>query len=337
MSEAQNWNITIDTFRGGYLESQSAVRAVVVDGNGQILMQAGDPSAPVFWRSTAKFVQALSLFSSGAIDRFSLEPQELALACGSHSGGKQHVAVAKRMLEKISASVDDLHCGPHVPLGPEEAAELAAEHLLPTKLHNNCSGKHAGMLASCRAHGFPLTDYHRNHHPLQQEILAHLSSVSGVRPEHIQTAVDGCGAVVFRTPMVGLARAYARLVGDTLPDQAAGRTILAAIGQHPELVAGPGRLCTELMSVTRGRLVAKVGADGVYALGTAQSDLGPSALAIKIADGSMRSVNAAVCKVAAALGWLQPGEFEQLHRHYHQPIFNHQKELVGDIRVAIDD
>jgi L-asparaginase II len=339
VNEPNKWNIIIDTLRGGYVESQSRVRAVLVDAQGQILMQAGDPRAPTFWRSTAKFVQALSLFSSGAVSRFSFGDRELALACASHSGGPAHVALAQSMLDRISATVHDLHCGPHTPLGTEEAKQLAAEQRTPTKLHNNCSGKHAAMLASCRAHGFPLSDYNRHHHPLQQEILSHLAHVSETPPENIQLAVDGCGAVVFRTPLVGLALSYARFFSGTLPEphREAGQRLKTAILAHPELVAGPGRLCTDLMQVSMGKLIAKVGADGVYALGGELPDSGPCGLAVKIEDGNQRLIGPLVCKLAAALGFLNDSQFQKLRSHTYYPIVNHQKELVGDVRVRIDD
>jgi len=338
VSEINQWKITIDTRRGGYLESFSRVRAVVVDVAGRVVMQAGDCEEPVFWRSTAKFVQALSLFRSGAMERFGFTDRELALACGSHSGGDEHVALAHSMLDRIGLTVDDLHCGPHTPLGAEEAKRLAGETRPPTKLHNNCSGKHAAMLAACRARGWPLLDYNRHHHPLQQEILAHLSTVSGVDSRHIQLAVDGCGAVVFRTPLIGLARAYARLAGDALPapHQAAGRRIRGAIAAAPELIAGPGRLCTDLMQVSSHNLIAKIGADGVYGLAAVQTSNGPCGLAIKIEDGNMRLLGPLVCQLAAALGWIDGEQLGKLRSHWHQPIINHQKELVGDVHVSID-
>ena len=339
MNEIMNWKITIDTLRGGYLESQSRVRAVVVDARGLLVMKAGDFEQPVFWRSTAKFVQALSLLTSGAMERFGYTDRELALACGSHSGSDEHATIAKGMLERIGATIDDLHCAPHTPLGPEEAKRLQAEKRQPTKLHNNCSGKHAAMLAACRARGWPLKDYNRHHHPLQQEILAHLSMVSGIDPQHIQQAVDGCGVVVFRTPLIGLAQAYARLAGDALPEpyQQAGRRIRAAIAAAPELIAGPGRLCTDLMQVSNHNLIAKIGADGVYCLATVNSANGPCGLALKIEDGNMRLLSPLVCKVASALGWLDGGPLQRIHSHWHMPLINHQKELVGDIHVTIDD
>jgi L-asparaginase II len=336
--------VWIDTLRGGLVESVSRVRALLLGfdqaGAETTLFQSGDASEPVFWRSTAKFIQALSLFHSGAAQKFALTDDELALACASHSGGDGHVQKVAALLAKIDARIDDLHCGPHVPLGPAEARALASRSVedgnQPTRLHNNCSGKHAGMLAACRARGWPLADYHRLHHPLQQEILRHVSEVSAIPVEQIGTAVDGCGAVVFRTPLDGLARAFQRLVAQALPEphREAGRRLLAAMRAAPEMVAGPGRLCTNLLRVTAGRVVGKIGADGVYTLGS-QRD-GGVGLAIKIEDGSGRAVESVLCHLAAHLGLLSPDEFQALRTHWELLLYNHQKELVGEVKVRVD-
>lgn len=331
--------IWVETLRGGLVESISSVRAMVLGpaqgGREATLFHSGDPKQPVFWRSTAKFIQALSLFASGAVERFAMTDVEIALACASHSGADAHVGQVAGFLQRIGASVDDLHCGPHPPLGAAEAKALAALGQTPTRLHNNCSGKHAGMLAACRARGWPMADYNRLHHPLQQEILRHLGEVSGVPLSQIQTAVDGCGAVVFRTPLYALARAYRRLVTGALPEphREAGRRILRALRAAPEMIAGAGRLCTNLLQVTGGRLVGKVGAEGVYSLGS-ECD-GGRGLAIKIEDGNSKLAETVTCHLAAHLGLLSSDEFLALRSHWEMPIFNHQRELVGEVRVRI--
>lgn len=334
-------SLWVETLRGGLVESVSRVRAVALgpgqDGPETVLYQSGNPAEPIFWRSAAKFIQALSLVESGAADMFGLTDAELALACASHSGSDAHVEGVRRMLEKIGARPEDLHCAPHVPLGPPEAKQLAARGpgpaSEPTRLHNNCSGKHTGMLAVCRVRGWPFADYNRLHHPLQQEILRHLSEVSDVPVEQIGTAVDGCGAVVFRTPLPAMARAYRRLLAGALPapHQAAGQRLLQAMRVAPQMVAGIGRLCTRLIEVSGGRLVPKIGADGVYGLGM---DKGSGyGLALKIEDGSGRIVEAVLCHLAAHLGWLSPEQLETLRPHWDLPIYNHQREQVGDVRV----
>lgn len=330
-------SVFVETLRGGHVESVSRVRAIVlpVDAGPDTapIFASGDTAAPVFWRSAAKFIQALSLFHSGALERFAFSRDELALACASHSGGDAHVAVAAGMLAKLGLSPDALHCAPHIPLGSPEAKLLAERGAAPTKLHNNCSGKHSGMLAACLARGWPIADYNRLQHPLQQEILHHFSQVTEVPLSQIDTAVDGCGAVVFRSSLRSLALGYLRLVHGTLPEphRAAGQTILAALRGAPRMVAGEGRLCTSLVEVTGGRFVGKVGADGIYALGAH----GQGSLAIKIEDGNSRVTDAVVCRLAAHLGWLSPAELEVLRPYWHLPVFNHQREQVGESRVRI--
>ena len=343
MTTESEISVWIETLRGGLLESQSRVRALLCGGTtaGEAqVFRSGDVTAPTFWRSTAKFIQALSLFTSGAAEKFAFTDEELALACASHSGSDQHVAKVAALLEKIGARVEDLHCAPHVPLGPVEARTLAArtpdEGNQPTRLHNNCSGKHAGMLAACRARGWPLQGYHRIEHPLQQEILRHMSEVSGVPVEQIGTAVDGCGAVVFRTPLETLAHAFRLLASQMLPEphREAGKRLLAAMRAAPEMVAGQGRLCTNLLRLTGGRVVGKIGADGVYSLGS-EAD-GGYGLAIKIEDGNGRPVEAAICHLAAHLKIITTDEFAGLRQHWELPLFNHQKDQVGEIKIRID-
>ena len=341
MNQNTTLRVRIETTRGGYVESTSRVSAVVLGPEDAVTLGTGDTEQPVFWRSTAKFIQTLSVLTSGAAERFGLTEREIAIACGSHSGSDEHTAVVQGLLDKIGATADDLHCGPHAPLGPDEAKQLAARGLAPTRLHNNCSGKHAGMLAACRARGWPLADYNRLHHPLQQEIFENLAQVAGVHPKDIQTAVDGCGAVVFRTPLSGIARAFRRLAAGELPEplREAGLRIRAAIGAAPEMVAGRHRLCTDLMTVSSGRLVAKIGAEGVYALGVradASSGAGAAALALKIEDGNGKLVAPLACRLAAHVGMLSVAELSQLTRHSEMPILNFQREHVGDVLVRIE-
>lgn len=337
MNGEQIWDVQVETLRGGFVESRSRVSVVAVTPTGKVLMRGGNAALPVFWRSAAKFVQALGLVQSGAAAKFGFGAQELALACASHSGGPEHVAVAARMLDLLGLTAADLRCGVHVPLGEPEARALAATGQSPTALHNNCSGKHAGMLATCLIKGWPLHDYNRLHHPLQQQILADLCRVSDIPREQVQTAVDGCGAVVFRTALHGLALAYARLAADALPAplQEAGQVLRQAITAAPSLIAGAGRLCTDLMEQSHGRLIAKIGADGVYGLGLRSGPLGPCGLALKIEDGNGKLLGPLVCELLSRLQWLTSAELTALHHHHHLPLLNHQQEQVGEVVVRV--
>lgn len=331
-------SITVEVWRGRYVESLSRVQAIALPlhqsvGNEQPLLWSGDPTQPVFWRSTTKFIQALSLFSSGAVERFGFTDAELAIACASHSGGDEHVALVQQLLQKIGLTSDALHCGPHGPLGGPEAKKLLARGIEPTRLHNNCSGKHTGMLAACLARGWSLSGYQQVEHPLQQEILRHVAEVAGLAPAEISTAVDGCGAVVVRASLLALARSYVRLISQTLPQphQEAGVRLLRAVQEAPHLVAGTGRLCTDLTEKTSGRLIGKVGAEGVYVVGAR----GQGALAIKVEDGNQRHVDPIVCVLLRELGWLSEAEHAALAPHWNLPLLNHQKEWVGEVNVRL--
>ena len=219
-------SIHAETLRGGHLESLSRVRAIALPvgagPNTPPLFESGDGQAPAFWRSAAKFIQALSLFHSGAMDRFGFSRDELALACASHSGGDAHVAVAAGMLAKIGLSTDALHCGPHIPLGSEEAKLLAERGAAPTRLHNNCSGKHSGMLAVCLARGWPIADYKPAAPPTARNpappVAGHRGAAFADRYRR-----RWLWAVVFRSPLRSLALGYLRLVHGACPSRTARR------------------------------------------------------------------------------------------------------------------
>lgn len=330
---AARLRLLVEARRGGLLESLHRVSFVAVDAQDRVSCSGGDPELPVFWRSAAKFFQALPVVGSGAADRFGFTAEELAICCGSHDGADEHVETVARILQRIGATAADLHCGPHAPMSEAAARALRQRREEPTRLHNNCSGKHAGMLAVCRARGWPFADYNRLAHPLQQDILGTMSEVTSVPAAHIQTAVDGCGAVVFRTPLVGIARAFRRFAADRLPPPHAdaGRRIHEAIRAAPRMVAGAARLCTRLVEVTAGRLVGKVGAEGIYGLGG--HGLG---VAVKIEDGGGRALNPAVCQLARHLGLLDAGEMAALGPLWEVSILNHQKERAGEIAVVIE-
>lgn len=332
-------NLKVVVRRGEFPESVHRVSAAVVDGGDRLIDHAGDPQGPVFWRSAAKYFQALAIVESGAVERFGLTEEELAVACGSHNGEDFHLEAVRSLLHKIDAREEDLHCGPHPPMGREASRALRARGEVPTRLHNNCSGKHAGMLAVCRQRGWPLKDYNRIRHPLQQEILGIMSQATGVPRDQIHTAVDGCGAVVFRTPLLGLARAFRRLAQGALPEphQAAGLRVRDAALRHPDMVAGAARLCTALIHVSGGRLIGKVGAEGVYGLAVTQPR-GEAAhgLAVKVEDGGDRALAPVVCHLARHLGWLNAAEMEALKPHWTVVLTNHQQERVGDVQVRIE-
>ncbi len=282
--------------RGAVVESVHRGRFVFCDPSGEILDAAGDPNAYVYARSSAKPFQALPLVLSGAADAFGLTDEELAVACASHNAEEPHLAAVRSLLEKAGLTEDDLQNGAHPPRYAPEAAKLVRSGEEPRPIHGNCSGKHAGMLAVCAHEGLDSGGYRNPDHPLQRRITELLTEVCGLQEDEALLAGDDCGVPAFALPLKNLATGFARLAtGKGLSDEiaaAAGR-IRHAMRAHPFMVAGTGRLDTEVMEATD--LVCKSGAEGVFAAG------GPDGwgLALKTSDGGGRAVRPAA---VAALG-----------------------------------
>jgi L-asparaginase II len=252
--------------RGERVESEHRVAYAVADATGRLLEAAGDVDRAVFPRSAIKPLQALALLESGAVERFAVTKPELALACASHSGEPEHVALVQAWLARLGLDPSALECGAHPPLHEPSAQRLAAAGLKPERVHNNCSGKHAGMLTVARHLGAPLAGYILPEHPVQRLIADILRALTGlaVLPD---PAIDGCGVPTWPIPLGRLAAAMARFADPAgLPAgraQACAR-VQAAMLAHPYLVAGSDRPCTEIMTVAPHILI-KTGAEGVYA------------------------------------------------------------------------
>ena len=325
----------IEGTRGALVESRHAVSAAVVDAGGRLLAHAGDADLITFWRSAAKPFQALPLLVDGAVDRFGLGSEELALACASHSSEPPHLAVARRFLERIGCRESDLACGPHPPLGPAVADEVIRRGITMTPSWSNCSGKHAGMLALARHHGWPTGGYERTGHPVQERILREVSAWTGLDSASLALAVDGCTAACFGLPLRAMALAYARFAAD--PGAAATR-LRGAMAAHPGLVAGTGRFDSDVIRASGGRILAKIGAEGVYGACVVPLGLG---VAVKVEDGDMRSAPAALAAILLELLQRAPeddfGEVRGvLERSARTGIRNTRGELTGELAPAGD-
>ncbi|HTD70332.1 MAG TPA: asparaginase [Gemmatimonadales bacterium] len=307
----------VEQLRGGWVETVHEVHVAVVDSSGRLVARTGDPELVTFWRSAAKPFQALPLVEDGAAGRFGLTSEELALACASHSSEPGQVARVRELLGKIGCSERDLLCGPHPPLSDRVAHDYQTRGVRLTAVYSNCSGKHAGMLSLARYHGWPTEFYTRLEHPVQQRCLAEVSRWTDVPAAEIKTAVDGCGVVCYGLPLRNMASAYARLDNaDRVRD---------AMLRHPELIAGEGRPCTEMMRAHPGRVIAKVGAEGVYCALLTQEKLG---VALKVTDGHAIASALAMAAVLEALG-LRPRPASLTAR----PNVNTRGETVGELRV----
>lgn len=310
-----------------------------VTPEGRLVAFQGDPQASTFLRSAAKPFQCVPLLLAGVAERFALEAPDIALICASHGGAPAHVERAAGLLVRGGFGVEDLLCGAHWPMDARAAEELRNEGREPSPLHNNCSGKHAGMLLACWMMGLSTGNYIAPDHPWQQRILGHVAAFCGLPESEIGLAVDGCSVPTFRVPLAAAARGYAALAhpegagleGETL---SAVGTIVRGMTGAPEMVAGPGRFTTRLMEVTGGRILAKEGAEGFYGLAVR----GPVALgiAVKIADGGERCRDGVVLDVLRQLGSLAGAELEEL-REFHSPAVRNVRGLeVGEVRPEVD-
>jgi L-asparaginase II len=320
----------VDVTRGELSESVHAVEVAVVDAEGRLVASAGEPELVTFWRSAAKPFQALPLVADGGADRFGLGADAIALACGSHSSEPMHVALALRILAAIGCEEADLACGPHAPLSPavHESALRAGTTLTPA--WSNCSGKHAGMLALARHHGWPTDGYERSGHPAQARILAEVCRWTGLGAAEIVQAVDGCTTVCFGLPLRNMALAYARFGVSREP---AAVRVREAIASHPELIGGSRRMCTDLIRESRGAVLAKVGAEGVYCAALPHAGLG---IALKVIDGDMRSAQVALLGVLAQVdqGGALSSVLEALSSYAVPPIRNTRRAQTGGMRAA---
>ncbi|HKA57029.1 MAG TPA: asparaginase [Gemmatimonadales bacterium] len=305
----------IENYRGSFLESRHTVHVAVVDSSGRLVASAGDPAFTTFWRSAAKPFQAMPLLDDGVVERFGLTRQDLALACASHSSEPRQVALVRDFLQRVGCSERDLMCGPHRPLSDAVAKDYETRGVRLTAIHSNCSGKHTGMLALAKHHGWPTEFYARLDHPVQQRCLDSVSLWTDLSKEQIGVATDGCGVACFALPLRNMALAWARL----------GKRIVDAMLHHPDLVAGQGRPCTELMHAHPGRVVAKVGAEGIYSALLTREALG---VTLKVEDGHTVASALAIAAVLAELG-LKPQPAKWLKR----PITNSRGEVVGEMRV----
>lgn len=324
----------VDVLRGGVVESAHVVRVAVARADGSVRARSGDVEAPVFARSCIKPFQALPLVEDGVVEALGLTGEELALCCASHNAEPRHVTAAASILSKAGVSARALACGPHPPTGDAAARALAEAGQEPGRIHNNCSGKHAGMLALCVHNGWPTEGYHLPAHPVQRRVAATLAAWSGVEEHAMATATDGCGVVTFGLPLRGLATAFARLGASAWEEggSAAGR-VVGAMTDHPFYVAGTGRMCTELMEVAGGRVFAKTGAEGVYGAGVPEAGLG---IALKVEDGAKRASEPALLAVLGALGVLSERALERLGRWAAPALTNTRDEVVGSIRAILE-
>jgi L-asparaginase II len=318
--------ILVEVRRGHTVESVHRGAVAVMDAKGRHVLLEGDVDRPIFPRSAVKMIQALPLLESGAADRFQLADSEIALACASHSGEPGHVAAVEGWLSRIGFPVEALECGSHDPFDEKSARALAAAHHLPSPLHNNCSGKHAGFLTTARHLGLAVRDYVRKSHPLQQHVTMALGEMTEFDLGDAPCGIDGCGIPAYAIPLRHLALAMAKIASPgsltRLRAQAAG-TIVRSMLAQPWLVAGSGRFDTRAIEAGGRKFVVKMGAEGVHVAIIPAKGLG---VALKIDDGTRRAGDTVMAQILHFLGLIDESQVDELGR---SRLINSRGELAG--------
>ncbi len=320
--------------RGDLVESTHYGDIAICDAGAAMLWQVGEPAVRCYFRSSAKPIQALTVVLSGAAQRFEFSSQELAICCASHCGSAAHIETVRGILAKLGLAESALDCGAQEPSDAEERARLAGEHAEPLAVHNNCSGKHAGMLAAAVAMGAPVDDYLNIEHPVQRSILANTSLLTGLDEGVFVIGVDGCGAPTIGVPLAAIATSFARLTSSTeLPLEVAEACaqVCEAMAAAPEMVSGEGSFNTELLAEAGGALTAKGGAEGLFACGLLGQGLG---IAFSISDGSSRSHRVILMRILDLLateGVLVPALPEDWRQ---EPVTNCHQRDVGQMMAA---
>ncbi|HMD02022.1 MAG TPA: asparaginase [Candidatus Baltobacteraceae bacterium] len=327
----------VEVTRGPLVESIHSVAACAVDAHGTVVLALGDIDVPVFLRSTAKPFIAAAIVAAGTAERFALTAQELAVIAASHDGEPIHVAAVRRILAKIELPETALQCGAHAPASEAAAAALARAGEAPSALYNNCSGKHAGILAMCVHLGLGTERYLEPGHPAERRILEFCARMTGDDAEEFLLGVDGCGIPVFATSLRKAARAFARLATLREIDKTDARAlqmVRAAMIAEPLYVGGTTRFDSALLVATQGRVVGKGGAEGVHGDALVREGLG---LALKVVDGARRATPPAAAALLEALGALDAGELAALEPFVRFEVRNVAGRAVGRIEARLPD
>ncbi len=322
----------VEVSRGNEVESIHRVHVAVCHADQGLVASAGNPAHISFVRSAIKMFQALPFVEAGGVEQFALTGEELALCTASHGGEPFHVGAARSILAKAGVTENDLACGAHLPMHEPTAHAMLAAGSVPSRIHNNCSGKHAGMLAHCVQRQWPARGYHRLDHPMQQRVVSTLAMWMRSDAADMPQAIDGCGLPTFALPLDAVATGCAKFAAAVSNDIAAPAAIFNAMVAHPEFVAGTDRLDTDLMRVAQKRLIAKVGAEGFYCAAIPSLKLG---IALKVEDGAKRAAEPALLAVLRKVGSIDAAEAQRLVNYSAPVILNTRDEPVGSLSVTL--
>ncbi|OPJ57238.1 asparaginase [Alkalithermobacter paradoxus] len=325
--------LLVHAMRGDYVESRHYGDLVIVNRNGKILYSVGDHNRFTLWRSAAKPFQVIPFVESGGVEKFNITMEELSVMTSSHGGENKHINAVNRILNKLNVPIESLDCGIAPPMYSKASAQLLKSGKECNSLHNACSGKHSAMIGLAIIKDICPQNYININHPVQKAMLNIVSEICDIDENDIAVAIDGCGVPVFGMGIDKMALAYAKL---SMPDglfshhrTQAMKKIVTAMTSYPFYVAGTDRLDTALMKVTKGRLVAKLGAEAVYNVGIVNEGIG---ICLKIDDGNVRAIDPVIIETLKQLDLLSYRELNELNYRHIPLLKNHRKEVIGKLK-----
>jgi len=328
--------VLVEVTRGELVESFHRGAIAIASASGEMHLEIGDTTTAIYPRSAIKLIQALPLVESGAVARFGFDNKALALTCASHNGEEEHIDCARHMLEVIGLDEDALECGSHRPMLKAATARLHAHGIKPGALYNNCSGKHAGMLALAVHLGIDPKGYVRRDHRVQQNVAEVISEMTEADLVNAPCSTDGCSVPTYAIPLRALAYAFARVADPAgLGRVRAGavRQLTSACMAEPFMVAGTGRFCTKITEAFRGKILAKTGAEGVFCACLPGRGIG---ISVKCVDGATRAAEIMMANVLAALVKPEDGDTAVLGGLARASQYNWNRIHVGELRPSAE-
>lgn len=324
----------VEVIRSGIVESSHQGDVVVVDSEGKIIFELGNSERLTFFRSSSKPLQAISFLETGIAEKFNIDLKEIALLMSSHSGEAEHIDLLKGLMARLGVKEEMFECGVNDPINKEAYKKLLMNGQMPTKLHCNCSGKHLGFMAAAKALGYPMEGYHKAEHIVQKNSEKVLLEFCNLKPSNVIRSIDGCGVPVIAVPLRNMAQAYANLCDERFGDGKYAKScnyVISSMTMYPEMVAGSGRLDTEIMKRFGDRVVCKIGAEGVYCVGIIGKAVG---IALKIEDGNSRAIGPAIIEILYQMKVLREDEVIQLKEQWNPGVLNTRGEKVGELKAV---
>jgi len=319
-------NLWCNVTRGKKIESRHIVFAVVIDEEGKIIFSTGNPEQTTYIRSSLKPFQASAIIFSGATETAGFTSEEIALMCASHNGEPIHVNIVKGMAKKLKLDESDYKCGSHAPYDAEARNNASGF----TPFHNNCSGKHSGMLALAKQLGEDTSNYISYNHPVQKAIFKQLMRLTG--KNKFSYGIDGCSVPTPFLSLLEIAKLFQMLGLGKFMELT---TAFEAMSAHPYLVAGQNRFDTDFNATMKGRGVTKIGGEAIRGMVIKTDKYGVVGIAQKIIDGNQRANETAIMKILNHIDLLFPNKKTQLQKYEKKKLFNHQKMHIGNIEGVL--